>query len=75
MQNEMTEETFAIRLLRAKAKAGLTQAELADAMGTRRSTICQLEQGKTLPNYTTLVGLAKALDVSTDYLCMLKDTP
>ena len=67
-----TDDTFAIRLLRAQASANLTQAQLADAIDTRASVICALQSGKTLPSYKTLVKLAEVLGVSTDYLCGLQ---
>ena len=66
-----TDDTFAIRLLRAQASKNLTQAQLATALDTRASVVCAMQQGKTLPSYRTLVKLAEVLEVSTDYLCGL----
>lgn len=49
-------------LLRARLRAGLSQAELAARMGTSQSTIARLESGQTLPSTKTLLRYAKATD-------------
>lgn len=67
-----TDRNFALRLMLAQEARGLTQAQLADAIGTTKSVICLLLQGKSHPSYETLIGLAQKLRVSTDYLCGLK---
>ena len=56
------EEEFALAtaLIGARAQAGLTQAELAERMGTTQSAIARMEGGKAKPSTTTLVKLAKA---------------
>ena len=45
-------------LVRARVRAGLSQAELATRMGTSQSTIARLESGQTLPSTKTLVRYA-----------------
>ena len=47
-------------LIRARERAGLSQAELAARMGTSQSTIARLESGQTLPSTKTLLRFAKA---------------
>lgn len=47
-------------LIRARRRAGLSQAELAARMGTSQSAIARLESGQTLPSTKTLVRFAKA---------------
>jgi transcriptional regulator with XRE-family HTH domain len=47
-------------LIRARRRAGLSQAELAARMGTSQSAIARLESGQTLPSTKTLLGFAKA---------------
>jgi predicted transcriptional regulator len=47
-------------LLRARLRAGLSQAELAARMGTSQSTIARLESGQTLPSTKTLLRYAEA---------------
>ena len=69
----MTNDTFAIRLLRAKSMRGLNQLQLAHRLQMSASVVCKWESGDALPNIESLVKLAKALGVSTDYLCGLID--
>src|SRR5260370_27782322 len=51
---------IAAELLRARLRAGLSQAELAARMGTSQSTIARLENGHTLPSTKTLLRCAEA---------------
>jgi ribosome-binding protein aMBF1 (putative translation factor) len=56
------EAEFAIssELIRARLRAGLSQAELAERMGTSQSAIARLESGRTLPSAKTLIRFAEA---------------
>lgn len=47
-------------LLKARLRAGLSQAELASLMGTSQSAIARLESGQTLPSTKTLIRFAEA---------------
>jgi ribosome-binding protein aMBF1 (putative translation factor) len=47
-------------LIRARLRSGLSQAELAERMGTSQSTIARLESGQTLPSTKTLLRFAQA---------------
>jgi len=47
-------------LVKARLRAGLSQAELAARMGTSQSTIARLESGQTLPSTKTLLRYAQA---------------
>jgi ribosome-binding protein aMBF1 (putative translation factor) len=51
---------IAAELLRARLRAGLSQAELAERMGTSQSTIARLENGQTLPSTKTILRYAEA---------------
>ncbi|HEY5047195.1 MAG TPA: helix-turn-helix transcriptional regulator [Rhizomicrobium sp.] len=51
---------IAAELLRARLRAGLSQAELAALMRTSQSTVARLESGQTLPSTKTLLRYAKA---------------
>lgn len=51
---------IAAELLRARMRAGLSQAELAARMGTSQSAIAHLESGQTLPSTKTLLRFAEA---------------
>ena len=59
---EALEEEFALAtaLIGARAKAGLTQAELAARMGTTQSAVARMEGGKGRPSTTTLAKVAAA---------------
>ncbi len=56
------EEEFALAsaMIEARARAGLTQKQLAAKMKTTQSTIARLESGKALPSARTLQRLAEA---------------
>src|SRR5207248_4749690 len=47
-------------LLKARLRAGLSQADLAARMGTSQSAIARLESGQTLPSTKTLLRYAEA---------------
>lgn len=51
---------IAYELIRARLRAGLSQAELAARMGTSQSAIARLESGQTLPSTKTLLRFAEA---------------
>ncbi len=46
-----------------RVEAGITQAELAEAVGVRRETIGRLEKGQYNPSLKLAMDLAKILDV------------
>ncbi len=56
------EPEFAVarQLIEARARAGLTQQELADRMGTTQPVIARLESGRQKPTTKTLERFAKA---------------
>ena len=56
------EDEFALAeaLIEARARAGLTQGELAQRMHTTQSVIARLEGGHVMPTTRTLEKIAKA---------------
>ena len=56
------EEEFALAsaLIAARARAGLTQEELAQRMETSQSAIARMESGRSIPSGSTLKRLARA---------------
>ncbi len=56
------EEEFALvtEIIKARAKAGLTQEQLAKRMKTSQAVVARLESGRTLPSTRTLKRFAKA---------------
>lgn len=56
-------DEFAIarELISARARAGLSQAEVAQRMGTRQSVIARLESGRHPPSLRTVQRYAQAV--------------
>ncbi len=56
------EEEFSLAsmLIAARTRAKLTQAEVAEKMGTSQSTVARLESGAAKPSLATLQRYAKA---------------
>lgn len=65
------------RLRQRRDEKGYTQQELAEATGISIAQIQRYEdeEGTTMPSVDKLGALAKALDVSADYLMGLSDHP
>lgn len=57
------EEEFALarELIGARARAKLSQEEVARRMGTSQSAVARMESGRSLPSTTSLVKYAKAV--------------
>ena len=51
-------------VLERRARAGLTQEQLAARSGLSSRTICELENGRAVPRESTLQLLARALRMS-----------
>ena len=51
---------IAAELVKARSRAGLSQAEVARRMGTTQSVVARLESGQTLPSTKTLLRFAEA---------------
>jgi ribosome-binding protein aMBF1 (putative translation factor) len=56
------EEEFALAsaLIEARGRAGMTQAQVAEAMGTTQAVIARLESGRVKPSTRTLERFARA---------------
>ena len=65
---------FSARLREARKKMGLSQAELADKIGSTQRTITSYENGKSMPTPTKQRKIADALNVTVEYL-MQDDSP
>jgi transcriptional regulator with XRE-family HTH domain len=62
-------EVFALKLKALRIASGLSQKELALKAGLSLSGIADMEQGKRDPYWTTVITLAKALEVTpNDFL-------
>ncbi|MBQ9816066.1 MAG: ImmA/IrrE family metallo-endopeptidase [Proteobacteria bacterium] len=65
----MMNECFANNLKSARVKAGLSGTELCRLMNglVSKQAISKYEKGQMMPDSTTLIALANALDVKVDY--------
>ena len=73
LQDGIRADRLAERVAAARRRAGLTQAELAEASGVTDETISRIERGRYEPAVSTLFRLAEALDVSLDQLAREHD--
>ncbi len=64
---------FCERLKFLRAERGLTQKDVAKAIGVAQSAVTFWENGKRVPNALAIIALAKFFDVSADYLLGLTD--
>ncbi|WP_448575369.1 helix-turn-helix domain-containing protein [Thermomicrobium sp.] len=62
------QRSFGQRLRLARRRAGLTQEELARRAGLTVGAYRRVERGRVHPYAGTVVALARALEVSTDWL-------
>jgi transcriptional regulator with XRE-family HTH domain len=53
--------TLAARFGRPRPRAGLSQQELAELIGTTQSAVARMEMGAAQPKFSTLEKLAEAL--------------
>lgn len=61
-------EQFAINLRRTRRAAGLSQEQLADRCGLHATEISRLERGVREPRLSTIVRLARALEIPPSQL-------
>lgn len=59
---------FHDKLLKLRKKAGMTQAELAEAVNVSRQAVSKWEMGTAVPDVENLILLGKLFSVSIDYL-------
>ena len=64
---------FGERVKKTLKEMGITQKTLAKSLNVRTSTMCEWLNDHNEPPMQTIVDIACALDVSTDYLLGLKD--
>jgi transcriptional regulator with XRE-family HTH domain len=65
---------FGKRLFALRKMRGLTQVQLAEALGTTQRVISYYETEAELPPSTAIIPMARVLEVSTDELLGLKPT-
>jgi transcriptional regulator with XRE-family HTH domain len=62
-----------MRLYELRNSHGITQKQLAEAIGVTIRTITNYENGSRKPDIDTLIAIADYFRVSLDYLCGLTD--
>lgn len=63
------------KLQQSRTQSGLTQEQVAEALGISRQTVSNWENEKTYPDIRSVVILSDLYQVSLDYLLKGKDTP
>ena len=56
------------RLKEARVVAGMSQADVAKAIGVSQPAYCYIENGDKMPSLSVAKQLSKILNVSLDYL-------
>ncbi len=64
-----------MRLKELREEKGITQKNLADSLGLKRTRITSYETGANHPEYAVLLQLADYFHVSLDYLTGRTDSP
>lgn len=67
--------TFADRLRAARKIRNMSQAELCRRADQHQPVMCHYEDGSRKPSLDNLHDIAKALDISADYLLGLVEHP
>ena len=67
-EESSNQDIFQDRLRAARKLRGLEQAQVAAKAGLPAASISHFEAGKRKPSFDNLRRLARALDVTTDYL-------
>ncbi len=68
-----TSDRYQSRLKTVRTARGLSQAELAESVGLTRQAIYMIEASRYLPNATTALRLARALDCKVEDLFQLEE--
>lgn len=74
-------KSIGIKLMLARDNAGLTREELSEKADVEANSIYRYETGKQVPNFPTVIRLAKGLGVSAanlvpdDYITKTEDDP
>lgn len=68
-------ENFNVNLKKARTNRGLSQKDVAEAIGVAKSTYSLYESGGREPNVQTIKKLADILNVSADELLGIDEEP
>lgn len=59
---------FPVRLASARTMRGMSRNDLSEKIGKSRQSVYKYEKGEMLPDSSSLIQIAKALDIPVDYL-------
>lgn len=68
LSDDALRKDFGARIRIMRKSLGLTQADLAKKIGTTKQAITTYETGRREPPFKNLIGLSRALHVTTDWL-------
>ena len=71
----MTYTNFCDRFAAMRKERNLSKNVLAEKLNVTRKSVADWESGRCLPNFDSIIALAYAFDVSTDYILGLTDDP
>lgn len=69
----MDKSAFAERISKLRMEKGLSQFQLSQQLGVKRSVVSYYESGDRLPSFDVLVEMSRVFNVTTDYLLKGKD--
>ena len=69
----MNQKIIGEYISRKRKEKNMTQAQLAEALGISSKTISKWENGNSMPDYSIVLQLCKALDISLSELLDGKD--
>ena len=66
IKNMQMKQAFGSYIKKHRAAKGLTQRDVAEALGITIKSVCAFEKGSTFPSQENIFALAKLLDMSLD---------
>ena len=70
-----SKEKFGARLLEARKRSNETQTDLANCIGTTKSHVSEMENGKKTTTAEKIALICEHYNISADYLLGLTDDP
>lgn len=64
----MDKTAFGERIAKLRIAKGLSQNQLSQMLGVKRSVVSYYESGDRLPSFDVLMEMSRVFNVSTDYL-------
>lgn len=68
LSDEDRRKRFGTRIRLLRKSLNLTQDQLAQKIGASKSLVCSYETGRKEAGYKNLIGIARALNTTTDWL-------